>query len=128
MERRKYGIPSYPNNSKLISKEVIGQFVTPQNTEVMPTAVHKVGENPNRFPYRQPKAAPVQKEGTISPPLYPAPKVSAVKSILRINASGLTVPLIHLSMMFIPVPLYVWLPTMMVAASTKQPPANTLKY
>ena len=90
MERRKYGIPSYPNNSKLISREVIGQLVTPQNTEVMPTAVHKVGENPNRFPYRQPKAAPVQKEGTISPPLKPQPMVRAVKMIFNKKASGLT--------------------------------------
>ena len=49
--------------------EVIGQFVTPQNTAVMPTAVQSVGDMPVSVPNRQPKAAPVKKEGTISPPL-----------------------------------------------------------
>ena len=56
-------------NSKLINSEVIGQFVTPQNTAVMPTAVQSVGDMPVSVPNRQPKAAPVKKEGTISPPL-----------------------------------------------------------
>ena len=69
MERRKYGMPSYPNNSKLISKDVIGQLVTPQKRDVIPTAAQSVGENPIRFPNKQPKDAPMKSEGTISPPL-----------------------------------------------------------
>ena len=60
---------------------MIGQFVTPQKTAAMPTAVQSVGEKPDRFPNRQPNAAPVKNDGTISPPLNPAPNVKAVKSI-----------------------------------------------
>ncbi len=66
---------------KLMSRAVIGQFVTPQKTAAMPTAVQSVGEKPDRFPNRQPNAAPVKNDGTISPPLNPAPNVKAVKSI-----------------------------------------------
>ena len=48
---------------------MIGQLVTPQKSETIPTAVHSVGDSPIRLPNRHPKAAPVQKDGTISPPL-----------------------------------------------------------
>ena len=81
------------------------QFVTPQKTAAMPTAVQRVGEKPDRFPNRQPNAAPVKNDGTISPPLNPAPNVKAVKSIFIKKASGRTVPSIHCSMILIPVPL-----------------------
>ena len=60
-----------------MSRAVIGQFVTPQKTAAMPTAVQSVGEKPDRFPNRQPNAAPVKNDGTISPPLNPAPNVSS---------------------------------------------------
>ena len=49
-------------------------------------AVHKVGETLKIFPNKHPKAAPVKNEGTISPPLYPAPRVNAVKIILKIKS------------------------------------------
>ena len=62
-------MPSNPNNSKHIKREVIGQLVTPQNTAPIPTAAHKEGENPIRLPKRHPKDAPIKKDGTISPPL-----------------------------------------------------------
>ena len=88
-----------------MSNEVIGQLVTPQKTLVIPTAAQRDGENPRILPKRQPKAAPVKKLGTISPPLKPAPSVSAVKIILRRKASGRTSPCIHPVMMSIPVPL-----------------------
>ena len=88
-----------------MSSEVIGQFVTPQKTADMPTAVQSVGENPRTFPNRQPNAAPVKRDGTISPPLYPAPSVTAVKSIFKKNASGRTVPSMQRAMMLMPVPL-----------------------
>ena len=39
------------------------------------------GDMPKICPNRQPKVAPVKKAGTISPPLYPAASVSAVRSI-----------------------------------------------
>lgn len=111
-----------------MSSDVIGQLVTPQNSEIMPTAVHSDGSKPVRLPNRHPKVAPMKKDGTISPPLKPAPRVSAVKMIFSRNASGLTEPSILLWMTLIPVPLYVWFPTSIVAMMTKQPPMNTLVY
>ena len=69
--------------TKQINREVMGQFVTPQNTAPIPAAVQRFGANPIKFPNRQPKAAPMKKEGTISPPLYPAAKVTVVKSIFN---------------------------------------------
>ena len=75
-----------------MSSDVIGQLVTPQNSEIMPTAVHSDGSKPVRLPNRHPKVAPMKKDGTISPPLKPAPRVSAVKMIFSRNASGLTEP------------------------------------
>ena len=79
--------------------------MTPQKTAVIPTAVQSVGEKPSRFPKRQPKAAPIKKDGTISPPLYPAPRVRAVNSIFKKKASGRTLPSMHCAIMLIPVPL-----------------------
>mgnify|MGYP007071178990 CR=1 FL=1 len=111
-----------------MSSDVIGQLVTPQNSEIMPTAVHSDGSKPVRLPNRHPNVAPMKKDGTISPPLKPAPRVSAVKMIFSRNASGLTEPSILLWMTLIPVPLYVWFPTSIVAMMTKQPPMNTLVY
>lgn len=42
---------------------------------------------PKQWPCHTAEVAPMKKEGTISPPLKPAPKVSAVKRILSRNAS-----------------------------------------
>ena len=64
-------------------REAIGAFVTPQNTDTMPTAAQRDGESPTKEPNRQPKVAPIVKDGTISPPLKPAPKVMAVKTIFQ---------------------------------------------
>ena len=86
MAIKRYGTPSNPNNSKPISMEAIGQLVTPQNTEIIPTAAHNEGDIPSKCPNRQPKVAPVQNAGTISPPLKPAARVTEVKSIFNINA------------------------------------------
>ena len=100
----KYDAPLYPNNSKLISSDVIGQFVTPQNTAVIPTAAHNEGDMPRMCPARQPKVAPMKKLGTISPPLNPDSSVTAVNSILIRNATGTTFPAIALSITGIPAP------------------------
>lgn len=56
-----------PNISKAIRIEVIGQLVTPQKTAAIPQAAQIDGEIPIRLPITQPKVAPMQKEGTISP-------------------------------------------------------------
>ena len=76
---------SNPNISNPIISEDIGQFVTPQNTDTIPTAAQRDGDNPTKLPNRQPKVAPIQKEGTISPPLNPTPRVIAVKIIFHIK-------------------------------------------
>lgn len=69
IERRKNGIHSKPNNSKLRNSEEIGQFVTPQKTATIPHAAASDGEKPVRCPKRHPKVAPTNSVGTISPPL-----------------------------------------------------------
>ena len=79
-------MPVNSNSSKQMSREVMGQFVTPQNTAPMPAAAHRAGQNPTRFPNRHQKVAPIKKEGTISPPLKPALRVTAVKRIFSKKA------------------------------------------
>ena len=74
-----------PNISIDRMNDVSGQLVTPQNTLTIPHAAHKVGEKPVNVPKRQPKLAPIKKVGTISPPLNPPPKVTAVNSIFKRN-------------------------------------------
>lgn len=107
---------------------MIGQLVTPQKSEVIPTAVQSVGEKSIILPKRHPNAAPIQNDGTISPPLYPAPSVTAVKIIFKINASGRTEESIHFSIIPMPVPLYVWSPTKRVSAITMHPPVKARRY
>ena len=89
-------------------REVIGLLVTPQNTAPMPTAAHSGMEHPKAEAKKVPNVEPMKRVGTISPPLYPAPRVAAVKTIFNRKASGKTVfPSIHPVMIFMPVPLYV---------------------
>ena len=68
--------------------DAIGELVTPQNMEIKATAAHNEGDNPKSCPNKHPKAAPIVNEGTISPPLYPAPNVRAVKTKYQKNASA----------------------------------------
>lgn len=82
----KYRVPAKPKSSKEISNVVIGQFVTPQNTEAIPRAAQKEGDMEKILPKRQPKVAPTKKDGTISPPRYPAPRVRAVNIIFNKKA------------------------------------------
>ena len=74
-----------PNNSMAMKREVRGQFVTPQKRPIIPQAAHKGAGRPKRGAITQPRVAPVKKEGTISPPLKPAPSVIAVKRTFNIN-------------------------------------------
>ena len=76
-------IESKPNISNPIIRDVIGLLVTPQKTATIPTAAQSDGDNPTNVPKRHPKVAPIQKEGTISPPLNPTPSVMAVKMIFQ---------------------------------------------
>ena len=81
MTIRKNDIAWYPNNSKLINADVIGQLVTPQKRPIIPRAAHNEGDMPNILPRLHPRVAPIKKVGIISPPLNPAPIVKAVRSI-----------------------------------------------
>ena len=71
---------------------MIGQLVTPQNTATIPAAAQIEAGIPRIGPSTQPKAAPIQKDGTISPPRNPARIVSAVRISFQKNASLLTCP------------------------------------
>ena len=73
-----------------MSSDVIGQFVTPQNSPTIPHAAASVDGIPSKEADAHPKAAPMQKEGTISPPLNPAAIVNVVKIIFNKNASNPT--------------------------------------
>ena len=79
---KKKDIAWYPNNSKLINADVIGQLVTPQNMPIIPRAAHNEGDMPSIFPKVHPRVAPIKNEGMISPPLKPAPIVRTVRRIL----------------------------------------------
>ena len=64
---------------------MIGQFVTPQNTLTIPHAAHRLVGMPITVDKKLPNAAPIKREGTISPPLNPPPSVTAVNIILSKN-------------------------------------------
>ena len=72
--------------------EVIGQLVTPQKKAIIPQAAHKRGSNPIICPITHPNVAPMQKEGTISPPLNPAFMVSAVNTNFQKKSNGRAFP------------------------------------
>ena len=72
--------------------EVSGQFVTPQKTATIPDAAQMEGSIPRSVPSTQPKVAPIQKEGTISPPLKPAFIVMAVRISFQRKSRGLASP------------------------------------
>ena len=101
----RYFISPKPNSSNPIIIDAIGEFVTPQNMEIIPTAAHKEGENPKIVPNKQPNVAPIVNDGTISPPLNPAPRVSTVNTIFQKNASGGQCPAIASSIKCAPAPL-----------------------
>ena len=84
--------PLNPNISNAIRIDVIGQFVTPQNTAAIPHAAHIDGESPSQFPIIHPKVAPIQNEGTISPPRNPARIVNAVRTNFQKKSRGLACP------------------------------------
>ena len=72
--------------------EVSGQLVTPQKTATIPAAAQMDAGIPKKFPSTQPKVAPIQKEGTISPPLKPAFIVRAVSTSFQKKSRGLASP------------------------------------
>ena len=93
-----------PNISILMMSVARGQFVTPANMAVMPMAAEKDGSRCNNGPTTQPNVAPTKKEGTISPPLNPHPRVMAVNTIFMRKAAGNACPFVAFVMMFPPAP------------------------
>ena len=77
---------SSPKSSKPMIIEAIGAFVTPQKREIIAIAAQNEVGKPTKEANRQPKVAPIVKDGTISPPLNPAPSVMAVKIIFHKKA------------------------------------------
>ena len=96
---------SSPNNSKPMIMEAIGAFVTPQKSEIIPIAAQRDGGNPMNEANRQPNVAPIVKDGTISPPLNPAPSVIAVNIIFHRKAFLGECPAIASSIRLAPAPL-----------------------
>ena len=80
-----------PKSSKLISSELSGQVVTPQNGATRPSAAEKGRAQPDEPPEKQPKVAPTKTWGRSRRP-KPAPMVTAVKRILSAKASGRVCP------------------------------------
>lgn len=81
-------MPSNPKISKQIKRDAMGALVAPQKTEPMPIAEQRLVSRPVILPNKQPKQAPIKKDGTISPPLKPAPKVITVKIIFNKKAKA----------------------------------------
>ena len=70
--------------------DVSGQFVTPQNSATIPLAAQMDGESPRICPRTQPKVAPIQNDGTISPlPWREATFELAGRTVRCAVASGL---------------------------------------
>ena len=68
-----------PNISRLKKIDAKGDFVALQKRPTRASAAHIPGSRPKRLPKVHPKVAPMQNTGTISPPLKPAARVTAVK-------------------------------------------------
>ena len=81
-----YGMPLKENISKAKNAEAKGQFVTPQKSAVIPIAAPKSAGSPKSNAAAPPKVAPINKVGTISPPLKPAATQMQVKRIFKAKA------------------------------------------
>lgn len=67
-------------------REVIGLLVTPQNTAPMPTAAHSGIGTSESGGKKSSECGADERVGTISPPLYPAPRVAAVKTLFNMES------------------------------------------
>ena len=105
IEMQKNQRPERPNISMPIISDAIGVFVTPQKTATIPRAAQKAGDIPRRSPNAQPKVAPMKSTGTISPPLYPPARETAVRTILSTNAYHTAFPVRAAAITFEPRPL-----------------------
>ena len=78
-------MPANPNSSNAIRRELIGLFVTAQNTPTMPHAAQISTGKPNIGASAEPNVAPINSDGTISPPLKPEQSVIHVNNIFSKN-------------------------------------------
>ena len=109
----KYQKPTPEKSSYAKAIEASGQFVTPLKSKTIQSAAPKGILKLKSDDKSAPKVAPINRLGTISPPLKPAATETQVKSSFRKNASGLKLiefgfskPLSKIrSITFIPAPL-----------------------
>ena len=85
--------------------EAIGELVTPQKTAIMPRAAPTAGGSPRNPAAKQPKVAPMNRDGTISPPRYPPARETAVKTSFSRNAYQTACPAAACRMTAVPRPL-----------------------
>jgi len=71
IDRIHSGIQPIPNISRHINIVATGHFVTVLNIAAIPNAAPIVTSMQNKIAKYPPSVAPMQKEGTISPPLSP---------------------------------------------------------
>ena len=83
----KYGSAESPNSSIPRKTALTRLFVTQLNKPTNPSAAAKPTSNPKAPPRTQPKVAPMQNVGTISPPLKPAARVMAVNAIFKAKSN-----------------------------------------
>ena len=81
MHRKQNFMLPAPNISIERIREVSGQLVTPQKMLTIPHAAHNPIGSPKIGAKKLPSVAPINNVGTISPPLNPPPRVTAVKII-----------------------------------------------
>ena len=102
----KYSSSPEPNSSTDRMIDAIGQFTAPQNTATSAIADANCAGMPSSGPTVQPRTAPMNIVGTISPPLKPKPMVTAVKTIFhkKPQVGALPSPRVE-AMMSVPMPL-----------------------
>ena len=93
-----------PKSSAVRKSVATGQFTTEQNRAAMAAAAAKPGSRPRSGPTAQPKVAPINRVGTISPPLKPTPTHRAVRRSFTAKAQGSVSPATARSIMCAPAP------------------------
>ena len=85
-------LPS-PNSSRAISREVIGQLVTPQNTQTIPSPAPKEGERPNSGSNRAAKGGAGKEDRHDLPALEAGPQGQGGEEHFQYKGLGAGMPL-----------------------------------
>src|SRR6185437_14309850 len=109
-------------SSIAISADAIGVLAAPANTATKPMPARRDGGS-GRIPERAfPSVAPMKKRGVTSPPLKPAPRVTAVKISFTAKSQGYRCELNAARIVGMPRPEYRVVPISNVASATIAPP------